>query len=109
MISQRSIGLVLVAVVLVGGTILLVHERRQAPNFGSTIIPGAPSQTIAAVPTPAWYEAHLNVLKKDNDRCEAEGKNMPQGLCANVAIADKAVSSQDALDALDQAGSSEKN
>jgi hypothetical protein len=109
MIHQRSIGVALIAVALVGGTLLVVHERGQAPEFGSTIIPSTPSPTIATVPTPAWYEAHPDVLKKDNNRCDAEGKIMPPGLCANVAIADKAVSSQDALDALDQAGSSEKN
>jgi hypothetical protein len=75
MIHQRYIELALIPVVLVGGTILVVHRRSQAPDFSSTTIPSAPSPTIAAVPTPAWYEAHRDVLKKDN--CKIACNNDP--------------------------------
>jgi hypothetical protein len=109
MIHQKALGIGIIVLVVAGGTTLIIRGRGPSsapagPAISVTTNPGALS-----IPTPAWYEAHTDVLKVDNVRCADEGKKLPEGLCANVAIANKAVSSQDAMNALDQAGASGKN
>jgi hypothetical protein len=108
MIQQKIIGIAIVVLGVAGGTIFIIHDRNPGPRAGATITAIAPSPPVTSIPTPAWYEAHPDVLKADNSRCAAEGKNMPPGLCENVSIADKAVSANDAMNALDQAGASGK-
>jgi len=106
MIDGKFVGALIFVVAFGGGAILIAHDRSRVAGvdvLATSILPTAPA---AFIPTPAWYEAHPDVLKADNDRCATEGKNLPPGLCANVSIADQAVSSQDAMSALDQAGTS---
>jgi hypothetical protein len=104
MIQQKFIGIAIVVLGVAGGTIFIIHDRTQGPRAGATITAIVPSTPVTSIPTPAWYEAHPDVLKADNSRCAAEGKNMPPGLCENVGIADKSVSDNNFMNALNQAG-----
>ena len=108
MIQQKIIGIAIIALGVAGGTMFIVHGRNTGSEPAAPITFVAPSVPLASIPTPAWYEAHPDALKEDNSRCAAAGKNMPPDLCANVGIADKSVSSEDAINALDQAGASGK-
>jgi hypothetical protein len=108
MIQQKVVGIAVIALGVAGGVIFIIHGRNTGSESAAPLTPLAPSVPSVSIPTPAWYEAHPDALKEGNSRCAAQGKNMPPGLCANVDIADKAVSSKDAINALDQAGSSGK-
>jgi hypothetical protein len=109
MSQQKLISIAIIALAVAGGTTLIIRGRSPSSAPAGSTTPVTTSPILASIPTPAWYEAHPDVLRSDNDRCAAEGKNLPPTLCANVAIANKEVSSQDAIDALDQAGASGKN
>jgi hypothetical protein len=108
MIQQKFIGIAIIVLGVAGGTIFIIHDRTPGPRPGATITAIAPSTPVTSIPTPAWYEANPDVLKADNNRCAAEGKNMPPGLCENVGIANKAVSDNNFMNALNQAGTSGK-
>jgi hypothetical protein len=108
MIRKKIIGIAIIALSVAGGTIFIIHERNPRPEPGATITSLAPNAPVTFIPTPAWYETHLDALRTDNDRCAAEGKNMPPGICTNVGIADKAVSDTNFMNALDHAGASGK-
>jgi hypothetical protein len=108
MIQQKFIGIATIVIALAGTILLITHNRSHIAVPGSQIVSVTSNPLIESTPSPAWYEAHRDILKADNSRCDADGKNMPQHLCANVGIANKEISSQDAINALNQAGSSEK-
>lgn len=102
MIQQKFIGVAIIVLGVAGGAVFIVHERTVGSNSGGTIIGAEPSADVPPIPTPAWYEAHQDVLSTDNARCQAEGTAMPAPLCTNVSIADKEVSDEDALKALEK-------
>jgi hypothetical protein len=101
--QQKIIGLIIVLLALAGGGYLVVRHSFLGGGSSSSLTIVHPSLPAQSVPTPAWYEAHQDILQADNQRCAQEGSNMPPGLCANVAIADQVVSNQNALNALNQA------
>lgn len=102
MIHRKLIGIAIIVLGVAGGIIFIVHDKTAGSNSGATIIGAEPSPNVPTIPTPAWYEAHQDVLRVDNSRCQAEGAAMPAALCTNVGIADKVVSDDDALKALEK-------
>lgn len=110
MTQQKIIGIVIVILGLVGGGYVVASHSLFRGTNNSSVTIEQPSSPVPTVPTPAWYEAHQDALKVDDQRCAQDGSNMPQGLCANVAIADQFVSNENALNALNQAsGQAGKN
>jgi hypothetical protein len=108
MIKQHVVGILIIVVGIVGATALVIRDRNTWPKSSAPITLGTSVDYQTPIATPAWYESHPDALKQDNSRCVAEGKDLPPALCANVNIADKEVSSQDALNALNQADPSGK-
>ena len=101
--QQKIVGIIIVLLALTGGGYLVIRHSFLGGGNSSSLTIVQPSPPAQNVPTPAWYEAHQDVLQADNQRCAQEGSNMPPGLCTNVAIADQVVSNQNALNALNQA------
>ncbi|MDD2794678.1 hypothetical protein [Acidocella sp.] len=101
--TQKIIGILIILVALGGGGYIIARNHFNGNGGSSSVTVVPPPPTSVTVPTPAWYEAHQDALKADNQRCAQQGTTMPPGLCANVAIADKEVSSDDFLHALNQA------
>ena len=99
--STLFLKIVGVAIVLIGvggaSTFYIIDVHRRA----------SPAIMIIGH-TPAWYEAHRDALKIADKQCSENGTYMPAGFCENVSTADQAVSNQDAINALNQAGSSGK-
>lgn len=103
MITQKLVGIIIVVLGVVGGGALIV-KYEISPNSASSAV----SMPVVNIPTPAYYEAHQDVLNVDNARCTQEGSNMPEKLCQNVNIANQWVSDHNYINSLNQASSSGK-
>jgi hypothetical protein len=101
--TQKIIGILIILVALGSGGYIIARNNGFGNSGNSSVTVVQPPPASVTVPTPGWYEAHRDTLHADKRRCAQEGANMPPGLCANVAIADKEVSADDAMGALNQA------
>jgi hypothetical protein len=82
-------------IVLSSGAVVIFLSKMNAPHFLGS------SQTLLMAPAPpivytaAWYVAHPDMLKADEQRCAGDALNIPQAACQNVASADAQLSGED--------------
>ena len=103
MITQRLLGIIILVLGVVGGGALFIKYEISSNSVSSAV-----SVPVVNIPTPAYYEAHQDVLSVDNLRCTQEGSDMPEKLCHNVSIASQWVSDHNYINSLNQASSSGK-
>jgi hypothetical protein len=87
MISPKFIGIAIVCLAVVG----------IGAHFATPLLVVKPAQPEVVIHTPAWYEAHQDILAQDDQTCQSDGANAPAAMCQNVQIAAQAVCSANAI------------
>jgi hypothetical protein len=81
---KLAIGVLTIAIGS-GAVILISHQNRNSGQ--SETVPMNPGVPI--IHTEAWYVAHPNIAKQDEDRCGGDAASLPQAACQNVASAEE--------------------
>jgi hypothetical protein len=81
---KLAIGVLAIAIGS-GAVILISHQNRNSGQ--SETVPMNPGVPI--IHTEAWYVAHPNIAKQDEDRCGGDAASLPQAACQNVASAEE--------------------
>jgi hypothetical protein len=83
-----TIGILVIA--LGGGAVIVIGDQGRSSN---TIGPGAPGVSLVVPPEPvhtaAWYVAHPDNAKQDEDRCGGDAASISPAACQNVASAEQ--------------------
>jgi hypothetical protein len=98
---MKNTAFIFAIIISIGGGLAAYHFL----YVPATVIPVAPP---AAVHTPAWYEAHQDVLTQDDHTCQSQGANVSSAMCENVAIAAQFVGAQNFQNALNNSSASGK-
>jgi len=84
-------------IILVGVGALIVFSNMSSPHMlgSSQKILVVPPAQAPEIHTAAWYVAHPDVLKVDEQRCAGDAATLPQAACQNIASADAQVAGAD--------------
>lgn len=92
--AKIAIGLIIIFVG--GGAVILFSNlspsHKTGLSVGAVVNPGPPPPIVHSA---AWYVAHLDVLKADEQRCAGDAATITQAACQNVASADAQLASAD--------------
>jgi hypothetical protein len=86
--TKITIGILVIA--LGGGAVIVIGHQGRSSNATA---PGAPGVSLAVPPelvhTAAWYVAHPDIAKQDEDRCGGDAASISPAACQNVASAEQ--------------------
>jgi hypothetical protein len=93
--QTTKIAVVVILSAGAGAVVGISHLGRpsHAPTPSPQETVTAPSPVI--VHTAAWYVAHPDILKQDEQRCAGDAASLPQAACQNAASADFQISEID--------------
>jgi hypothetical protein len=75
-----------VVVMLIGSSLVVYIRNRPADIAKPAALEAAPPPPIAH--SAAWYVAHPDVLRKDEQRCAGDAATILRAACQNIASAD---------------------
>jgi hypothetical protein len=98
MTSPKMNRIAIGATIVVAGCGAVFFVAHQSPHpISSALAP--PAFEATDVPpiahTVAWYMAHPDILKRDEQRCAGDAATISQAACQNVASADAQVAAGD--------------
>ncbi len=94
--TPYKIEIGLVIILAGGGGIILFSNLSPSHKAGSPVEAVVnPESPPPIVHSGAWYVAHPDVLKTDEQRCAGDAATMTQAACQNVASADAQLAGAD--------------
>ena len=94
--APAKIAIGLVIILAGGGAVILFSNlspsHKAGPPVESVVNPGPPPPIVHSA---AWYVAHPDVLKTDEQRCAGDAATMTQAACQNAASADAQLAGAD--------------
>ncbi len=90
MIAPPASRIAIGAAIIVVGSGAVLFIAHQGWRHTSPVQPLASAVIVVppVVHTAAWYVAHPNILKQDEQRCAGDAATIPRAACQNVASAD---------------------
>ena len=85
MTSTKVLIGIIAIVVGAGGVVLISHQGHNWGQSGAML--NLPSTSTAH--TEAWYVAHPDIAKQDEERCGGDSASLPQADCQNDASAEE--------------------